>query len=224
MSPIDLEDFGRSLKRPDSKELSKEDLERFYQEQIRKLEKDYEEKIKKAYKEGFEQGYKKAAEEVTQTLNKEFEQKLKKALQEKEKEIRIEQEKIKDQVLNFLKEIKDRYKKHIDFVDELILSVLEEIMEYLYINPENADYVAEEIKKIVEDLKIAPEITVEVSPQLKSLLDLHSDNVKIVERKDFKGGDFTVKIENVQFENRFKEKVNILKDEIKREIKKNSPL
>ena len=224
MPDLDLEDFGRSLNRPDSKELSKEDLEKFYQEQIRKLEKEYEEKLQQSYEKGFEEGYKNAAEEVKEILTKEFEQKLNKALEEKEKELGIKQEEIKKQVLDFLKEIKDRYRKHVDFVDELILSVLEEIMEYLYINPENADYVSEEIKKIIEDLKISPEITVEVSPQLRSFVDFQSDNIKIVERKDFKGGDFTVKIENVQFENRFKEKVNILKDEIKREIKKNSPL
>ena len=224
MPDLDLEDFGRSLKRPDSKEISKEELEKFYQEQIRKLEKEYEKKVQQSYKEGFEEGYKKASEEVKETLIKEFEQKLNKALKEKENEIRIEQENIKNQVLNFLKEIKDRYRKHIEFVDELILSVLEEIMEYLYISPENAGYVSEEIKKIIDDLKIAPEITVEISPQLKSFIDLQSDNIKIVERKDFKGGDFTVKIENVQFESRFKEKMSILKDEIKREIKKNSPL
>ena len=224
MPNLDLEDFGRSLNRPDSKEITKEELEKFYQGQIRKLEKDYEKKIQQSYKEGFEEGYKKASEEVKKTLTREFEQKLNRALEEKEKELGIQQEKIKKQVLDFLKEIKDRYRKHVDFVDELILSVLEEIMEYLYINPENASYVSEEIKKIIEDLKVAPEITVEISPQLKSFINLQSDNIKVVERKDFKGGDFTVKIENVQFESRFKEKVDILKDEIKREIKKNSPL
>jgi len=224
MAPLDLEDFGRSLNRPDSKEISKEELDRFYQEQIKKLEREYEEKINQSYKKGFEEGYKKASEEVKETLTKEFEQKLNKALEEKEKEIGIQQEELKKQIIEFLKEIKDRYRKHVDFVDELLLSVLEEILEYLYINPQNADYVSEEIKKIIEDLKISPDITVEVSPQLKPFIDIRSDNIKIVERKDFQGGDFTVKIENVQFENRFKEKVNILKDEIKREIKKNSPL
>ncbi|WP_456464449.1 hypothetical protein [Persephonella sp.] len=224
MPSLDLEDFGRSLNKPDSKELSKEELEKFYQDQIKKLEKDFERKIQQSYEKGFEEGYKKASEEVEKTLTAEFEDRLKKALEEKEREYGIEQEKVKKQVLTFLKEVKDRYKKHIEFIDELILSVLEEIMEYLYINPENAEYVSEEIKKIIEDLKIAPEITVEVSPQLKSFIDFQVENIKIVERKDFEGGDFTVKIENVQFESRFKEKVNILKDEIKREIKKNSPL
>ena len=224
MPSLDIEDFGRSLHKPDSKEMSKEEIEKFYQERIKNLQKEYEERIKQSYQEGFEEGFKKASEEIKKTLTAEFEQKLKQALTEKEEELAVEQEKIKNQILEFFKEIKDRYRKHIDFVDELILSVLEEIMEYLYINPQNADYVSEEIKKIIEDLKIAPEITVEVSPQLKSFIDFQVENIKIVERKDFEGGDFTVKIENVQFESRFKEKVNILKDEIKREIKKNSPL
>ncbi|SNZ08100.1 hypothetical protein SAMN06265182_1159 [Persephonella hydrogeniphila] len=224
MPSLNIEDFGKSFQKPNSEEMSKEQIESFYQNQIKKIQKEYEEKLKQVYQQGVKEGYEKGVEETEKRLTESFQEEIQKALKEQEEKLSAKYTQLKGEIGSILEELYQRYKEHVEFVDELILSVLEEIMEYLYINPENAKYISEEIKRIVDDLKQSPEITIEISPDIKPYIQFTGDNIKIVERDDFKTGDFTVKIENVQFENRFKEKVNILKDEIKREIKKNSPI
>ncbi|WP_457626365.1 FliH/SctL family protein [Persephonella sp.] len=224
MPSLNIEDFGKSLQKPNSDEMTKEQIESFYQNQIKKIQKEFEEKLKQTYQQGIEEGYRKGVEETEKKLTENFQKEIEKALKEQEEKLSSEYNKLKGEISSILKEIHKKYKEHVEFVDELILSVLEEIMEYLYVSPENAKYVAEEIRRIVDDLKQSPQITIEVSPDIKPYIQSAGENVKIIEREDFKSGDFTVKIENVQFESRFKEKVNILKDEIKREIKKNSPI
>ncbi|WP_457642977.1 FliH/SctL family protein [Persephonella sp.] len=224
MPSLNIEDFGSPFQKPNSDEMSKEEVEKFYQNRIKQLEKEFQKKIEESYQKGFSEGYKKAESEISQKLSQEFEKKLQEKLKEKESQQKSELEDLRQQVIKLLTEIHDRYKEHIQFTDELILSVLEEIMEYLFIDPSNLKFVSDEIEKIIEDLKAAPSITVEVSPQLKEFLGEVDSNIKIIGKEELKGGDFTVKIENVQFESRFKEKMKIVKDEIKREIKKNSPL
>ncbi|WP_457639048.1 FliH/SctL family protein [Persephonella sp.] len=224
MPSLNIEDFGSPFQKPNSDEMSKEEVEKFYQNRIKQLEKEFQKKIEESYQKGFSEGYKKAESEISQKLSQEFEKKLQEKLKEKESQQKSELEDLRQQVIKLLTEIHDRYKEHIQFTDELILSVLEEIMEYLFIDPSNLKFVSDEIEKIIEDLKTAPSITVEVSPQLKEFLGEVDSNIKIIGKEELKGGDFTVKIENVQFESRFKEKMKIVKDEIKREIKKNSPL
>jgi len=224
MPPLNIEDFGSPLKKPNADGMSKEEIEKYYQNQIKKIKQEYEKKLKEEYEKGFKEGYRKGNEETTEKLTVQFEEKLKEKLEEKEKQLNSELEGLKKQIIDLLTEIHRRYAEHVQFTDELILSVLEEVMEYLYISPSNIKFISEEIEKIVDDLKTAPTITVEVSPQLKDFIGDIGENVRVVEKKDLQDGDFVVKIENVQFESRFKEKMKIVKDEIKREIKKNSPL
>ncbi len=223
MHPLNLEDFSENQKL-DTQSVSKEEIEKFYQEQIRKLKEELKKKIEEAYKKGQEEGFIRGKKETEKVLKEQFQKELTQLLKKQEEEIVNQFEKKLNDAFSLIEGIKEKYTQHIQFIDELILSVIEEIMEYLYINPENAEYVAKEIKGIIEDLKSAPEMVVEVSPQVKSYLEEAGINIKIIENKQLEGGDFTIKVENVQFENRFKEKVKILKDEIKREIKKNSPL
>jgi len=224
MSSLDIEDFGQPIKKPESDGMSKEEIEEFYQNQIRKIKKEYEKKLEELHKKGFSEGYNKAKEEVS----KELEEKCRKEIEEKLKlqrhQLQEEFQNLRTQIMEILKEIHQKYIQHVQFTDELILSVLEEIMEYLYIDPSNMKFISDKIEKIIDDLRTVPSITVEVSPQLKEFFRGMDENVKILENKEIQMGDFIVKIENVQFESKFKEKMKIVKDEIKREIKKNSPL
>ncbi|MBK3332469.1 hypothetical protein GWK41_05260 [Persephonella atlantica] len=224
MYSLNLEDFSENEKKPDSQNVSKEEIEKYYQNQIKKLKEELHRKVEEAYKKGKEEGIKEGKEETERYLKEQFQKELLEKLEKKTKEITEEYEQRLSSLISLIDGIKEKYSQHVQFTDELILSVIEEIMEYLYIDPGNAEYIAKEIRSIIEDLKTAPEVVVEVSPQLKTYLERSGINLKIIENSQLEGGDFVIKIENVQFENRFKEKVKILKDEIKREIKKNSPL
>ncbi len=225
MPELNIQDFGQPPEEEiNSEELSKEEIENFYKSQIEKLRKEYEEKIKKSFEEGYKQGYEEAQKEIIPQLQNQFQSELEKKLKQKEEEISLKYNELKLELTKFLNEIYQKYKEHIDFIDELILSVIEEILYYMYVDPNNARYVAEEIIKLLEDLKNPPEVIVEISPQLKEYISPQQKNIKVIVKDELEGGDFIIKVENAQFENRFKEKLKILKDEIKREIKKNSPL
>ncbi|WP_457643553.1 FliH/SctL family protein [Persephonella sp.] len=224
MPSLDIEDFGQPLKKPQSDEMSKEEIEKYYQNQIKQIKQEYEKKLEESYKKGFSEGYSKAREEVSRELEEKCRQEVEEKLRLQQKQLNEEFQNLRNQIVSLLKEIHNKYIQHVQFTDELILSVLEEIMEYLYVDPSNVKFVSDEIEKIIDDLKTAPSITVEVSPQLKEFIGDVGEYVKIIENKEIEGGDFVIKIENVQFESRFKEKMKIVKDEIKREIKKNSPL
>lgn len=224
MPPLELEDFGASQEKPNSDEMSKEEIEQYYQSQIKKLKLEYENKIKEIYKKAFDEGFEKGEKETKEKLNNEFNEKLKKELKRQEEHLQAEYVKLKKDIVSVLSELGERYRKHIQFTDELIISVLEEIMEYLYIDPSNMTYIAEELKSIIDDAKVSPKVRVEVSPILAPYFKNVASEIEVIENNKLKGGDFVVKMENAQFENKFKEKIKILKDEIKREIKKNSPL
>ncbi len=224
MPSLNLEDFGESQEKIDTQTVSKEEIEKFYQNHIKKIKDELQKKIKEAYEKGLEEGFQKGKEETEKLLKDQFQKELSESLKKQEEKITQEFEKKLKSIFSLIDNLKEKYAQHVQFTDELILSVIEEVMEYLYVSPENAEYVAKEIKGIIEDIKNAPEIVIEVSPQLKGYLEGTGINIKLIENEQLEGGDFTIKIENIQFENRFKEKMKILKDEIKREIKKNSPL
>lgn len=222
MFNLQIEDFG-SPEKINSQEITKEDIEKYYQNQISQIKEQYEQKLKEEYQKGFEEGYNQAKKDLIPQIESQFTQKLEEKITKQKKELLAQLDNQKKQLTQLTEELKQKYKKHIQFIEELILSALEEMLEYLYIKPENAQYVAEEIKKIIEDIR-SPEIILEISPDLKEYIENTGVNLKIIENNKLQGGDFNIKIENTQFENRFKEKMEILKDEIKKEIKKNSPL
>ncbi|NPA12614.1 MAG: hypothetical protein GXO45_01360 [Aquificae bacterium] len=220
---LDIPDFGLPQQPPpDKEEVSKEELEKFYQSQINQLKKQYEKQIQEAYQKGLAEGKKQGEEEATERLNKQCEEQINQLLAQKDKELKERINSLQNSIQETLSQIEDRYNKRLTALKETVLSAIPEIMEYLFINPSNAQYVSDQIQKLLEDLG-ETEVVVEVSPQVAQLLET-TQGIKVVENPQLQVGDFKVKIENAQIEANFKEKLGIILDEIKREIKKTAQI
>ncbi|RMD46918.1 MAG: hypothetical protein D6831_00925, partial [Aquificota bacterium] len=112
-----------------------------------------------------------------------------------------------------------------DYIDELILSALEEILYYMYIDESNLDFLSREIKKLIYQIKKSSTIKLTIPPSMADLLkDLNMEELEIEIDDNLPKGDFIIEFDDVQLETNFQEKIKILKDEIKREIKKHSKI
>jgi len=206
-------------------DVSLKELERKYIEKIQSLENTYKKLIEEERKKAFEEGYKKAKSELEKQYKQKLEEEIKKALEAQKTELKNKLNSEKKEIETFLKSLKDTYIKKIDFIDELILSSLEEILYYMYIDPSNYEFLAKEIKRIIIQLKNSSNIKLFVSPSLEKFVkDLEIENLFIEIDEKLKNGDFIIEFDHVQIEANFKEKVKILKDEIKREIKKHTKI
>ncbi|NPA52181.1 MAG: hypothetical protein GXO22_04750 [Aquificae bacterium] len=213
---LELEDFNNifSLREKAEKEETKEQLEKRYIEEIQKLKKEYEENIKiqteKAYEKGLQEGYTQAETK----LKKEYQNQLQSILKEKEKKI--------DNTLSQLKEIEkqinEKYKKYIDNIREILIDSLSEILQLLYIDTKNHNQITKAIETILLEFKEQEKIQIYVSEALYQTLKDTFNNLQ--KNPQLENYDFIIDFGEFQIENKLKEKLKIIKDEIKREIKK----
>jgi len=220
------EDFEKKLNEPENKEeISLEKVEEFYKNKIKQLEEKYlaeiEKEREKAYKEGFEKGKKESEEKFKKILKQELE----KAISEKEEEYLKTLDRLNSEIKNAVTKLKEAYKKRIDYIDELILSALEEILYYMYIDESNLDFLSREIKKLIYQIKNSSTIKLTIPPSMADLLkDINIEDIEIEIDDKLPKGDFIIEFDDVQLETNFQEKIKILRDEIKREIKKHSKI
>ncbi len=213
---LELEDFNNilSIKEKTRKEETKEQLEQRYIEEIQKLKKEYEQKLKeeteKAYRQGFEEGFNKADTQ----LKREYQRQLQDIIKEKEEELNYTISKL-SQIEDTLKE---KYARYIDSIREIIVDSLSEILELLYIDSQNHDHIVKAIETILLEFKEENKVEIQVSESLYPLLKDRFKNLKKNPQLD--NDDFIIDFGDFQIENRVKEKLKIIKDEIKREIKK----
>ncbi len=225
MPNLDLEDFGGSEDKPDLEKISKEEIERFYQDKIRKIEEDFKKRleveIENAYKQGYNEGITKGREEFDSKL-KEI---LEKELKEREKEYINRLTELESKIQKVVESLNSSYKNYIDHINELILSALEEMLSYLYISPENEKFLSQQIISVINEFRSYPKLKITLSPDMEHVAQmLKKENLDVSIDKTLVKGDFRINIEDIQLESNFKEKMQILKDEIKREIKKHSKI
>ncbi|WP_456401277.1 FliH/SctL family protein [Persephonella sp.] len=225
MPNLDLEDFGGSEDKPDLDKISKEEIERFYQDKIRKIEEDFKKRleveIENAYKQGYNEGITKGREEFDSKL-KEI---LEKELKEREKEYINRLTELESKIQKVVESLNSSYKNYIDHINELILSALEEMLSYLYISPENEKFLSQQIISVINEFRSYPKLKITLSPDMEHVAQmLKKENLDVSIDKTLVKGDFRINIEDIQLESNFKEKMQILKDEIKREIKKHSKI
>ncbi len=214
---INLEDFSSFLNLEEGKKEKglEEDLEKIkatYRNKILKLQADFQIKIEKAkeeaYKQGIEEGFKKAKEE----LEKEF----KKSLEENRKRYEEELKTLKTNIDSLIRQIQERGNNLAVKFLQSISDSLVEILEFLYISPENAAYVKESLKDLLSSFNTEELISIEAGENLVKILE--GKNVKI--NKDLGENDFRLIFRDFSLESRLKEKLNLLREELEREIKK----
>jgi len=214
---VDLEDFSPfvELKREERPEKNPlEELEERYRQEILKLQASFRQEIERvreeAFRKGFEEGYQKGVEELGRKL-KEREEALKKEFEKRLGKIKLNTD-------SLLREIESEKEKRLRRVEEAIVGSITEIFEFLYLNPSNAPFLREKISELIEEFR--GEEVVEIEAGEKLALALEGERVKVSpELGDY---DFRIVFKDFAVESNFKEKLNLLREEIEREIKKNS--
>ncbi len=219
---LNLDDFGKLkdinvLKSKSSEEdKTPKEIEKYYQEKILQLQREYEELVKKVEAEAFEKGYEKGLS----VAKEEFEKRL---LQESER-IKSEYEKSLAEISNRYSDIKSalerKSEEYLHRLSEILLDNLSEMFEFLYIKECNIEEIKDAITKTIEEFKEALPMQIRVSKSLFEHVKGAFANIKVVLDENLKEGDFVIEFYEFKLENSIKEKLEVLKDEIKRETKK----
>jgi Fe2+ transport system protein B len=176
-----------------------------------------------------ENAYKKGFEDATKSL----EEKYKNILEQKIKEIEASfndkySAKIKqaeDTIEKIQNALKQHYQIYLAKISEIISDSIAEILEFLYIHEKDPKEVAEKINEILEELREFKVLKIKISKdQNLELLQKFISSVSLEIDENLKGNDFIIEFDNGKIENKFREKIEIVKDEIKREIKKLSEI
>ncbi len=217
---IDLEDFSPFLEvnrkaeaeEKEGEERSLEELEAFYRGELLKLQEHYKrelERVKKeAYSKGFQEGVEKARSEL--------ETKMKFTLEEMEKSYN---EKLSVLKKNLDLLVSQFEKRGTEVISQFLKSVSEsivEILEFLYISPENAPFVKKSLEELLSSFSSEELLSIEAGKELGKLLT--GKNVKINE--ELGDNDFRLIFKEFTLESRLKEKLNLLREELEREVKK----
>lgn len=212
-----LEDF--SFK---PQQTGKENLEEAYIIQIQQLRQQIEE-LKNTLNAEKEAAYKKGLEDGTargyDLAKQEFEARLQQVEEEKTSQLK---QSLKDYLVKLddnINRLQTNYKEIILQTAEIISDSITEIFDFLYLSEENKDLVVRQIRELLEEFFEYPKVYIKVgNPQLMEIFKLRGFDVEI--DQNLKGLDFVVDFREFRVENRIAEKLEIIKDEIKREIKK----
>lgn len=214
---LTLEDFS-----PKQQQTIEENLEEEYRKEILQLKQEIGQlknilntEREAAYQKGLEEGTKRGYELAKQ----EFEARLQQVEEEKNNQLKQALEDYLVKLEDNIHRIQTNYKEIILQTAEIISDSITEIFDFLYLSEENKELVVKQIKELVEEFFEYPKVYIKVgNPQLMEVFKLKGYDVEI--DKDLKGLDFVVDFREFKVENRIAEKLGIIKDEIKREIKK----
>jgi len=219
---LNLDDFGKLkdinvLKDKKSQdEKSPKEIEQFYQEKILELEKNYQETIEEIKKEFFRKGYIEASKEKELEFSKKLEEIKKSFLEEKNQDL----EELEKKYRYIEKELKQKLEEYLNRLSDILLDNLDEILEFLYIKESNSEVIQNAITQTILEFKESLPLEIKVSDSLYKDVKNSFSNIKIEVDESLKDGDFIIEFYDFKLENRFKEKIEVLKDEIKRETKK----
>jgi len=219
---IDLEDFSPFLEvnrkseeeegERGEKEKSLEDLEALYREELLKLQKHYREEMERvkeeAYKKGFQEGLEKARLEL--------ESQMRSSLEEMEKAYNEKLSVLKKNLDLLVSQIEERGNRVISEFLRSVSDSLVEILEFLYISPENVSFVKKSLEELLSTFSTEELLSVEVGKELGKLLT--GEYVKINE--ELGENDFRLTFKEFTLESKLKEKLNLLREELEREVKK----
>jgi DNA repair exonuclease SbcCD ATPase subunit len=189
--------------------------------QINQLLKQIEIEKENAYKKGFEDAI------------KSLEEKYKNALEQKIEEIEAsfndkynaEIKQAQDTIKKIQNSLKQHYQTYLSKISEIISDSMAEILEFLYIHEKDPKEVAEKINEILKELREFKILKIKISKdQNLELLQKFLSNISLEIDEKLEGNDFIIEFDNGKIENKFREKIEIVKDEIKREIKKLSEI
>jgi hypothetical protein len=213
---IELEDFSPLLKASESEDESRERSEEYYQKQILKLREEFQKELERVRKEAYAQGFKEGSRQAAQELQEEYARKLKEIEEEYLKRfesLKLNIDSIVQELRAGLSAVKENFIKALS--DSLV-----ELFEYLFISPENAPFVKEKLKELLEEFEGEEVVKIEVGKTLYSFLK--GEAVKL--SPELGDNDFKIVFKNYSVEARVEEKLKVIRDELEREIKKATTL
>lgn len=217
---IDLEDFSPFLevnkkteaKEKEGEERSLEELEAFYREELLKLQEHYRREMEKAKEEAYRKGFREGVEKA----RSELETKMKSSLEEMEKSYNEKLSVLKKNLDSLVFQIEEKGNAVISDFLKSVSDSLMEILEFLYISPENAPFVKRSLEELLSTFSSEELLSVEVGKELGKLLT--GEHVKVNE--ELGENDFRLTFKEFTLESKLKEKLNLLREELEREVKK----
>ena len=219
LTTIQQEQKGGSQKKEHNKESQEEkiaQLEQFYQNKILELEQHYKELLNKVAKESYDQGFQDASAKYEQQLQEQL-QKLQEEFQSK---IDQEKEHFVQNLATFEEKLLQKYNHYIMKFSDIVLDAMEEILAFLFVDPHNTKYVQEAIKRLLEDFHNYMPLTIHASGELYEMIKDRFEHIRVKKSSELKDNEFSIEFHDFKIENKIFEKMAVIKDEIKREIKK----
>ena len=210
---LNLNDFEELISL-DSKEKSKEEIEKFYIEKIAKQKKEFEEKIENIKNEYFQKGFVEGSQKKEKELSVKIEN-IKNDLTSKHKE---EVEKLKKIYKDIENALILKNRDYLEKLSTVFVDNLGEMFRFLYIQDSNIKEIKNELHKILDEFKEESPLVIRVSENLYKNIKDEFGNIKVDDK--LKDKDFVVEFLDFKIESKIREKIELLKDEIQREIKK----
>jgi flagellar biosynthesis/type III secretory pathway protein FliH len=235
MKKIELEDFshiveilGREEKEEKAEEERRLEEEKKLKEKLQKLKAEYTSKIvslqreflkkieeekEKSFKEGFKKGFEKGFEDGKKKTEDDYRRRIQELKEEHEayvKSIRLNLEKLE----------KDFRKKWMEFSEEakrILLDSIMEVLEFLYIDPKNAEFVSKKIEEIIGEFS-EEVLTIELGEELFKFVDYKNKK----KNPELGVNDFRINFDMFSIESRIKEKIQLIREEVERAVKKSS--
>ncbi|WP_028950661.1 hypothetical protein [Sulfurihydrogenibium subterraneum] len=185
--------------------------------QIKELEKKLEE-IKQI---SLIEGYEKAKEELLKELEIEKQKYFNQLKQEFEEKTAQKLQLYKKTFEDLNYKLNQGLKEILDKINVIISDSVEEILDFLSLNYHNPQTIKDSIEMLIETLKSNNLVSIKVGKkELEELLKKALPDTQITLDETLNPNDFKLEFEMVKVENNVKEKIELVKDEIKREIKK----
>lgn len=111
-----------------------------------------------------------------------------------------------------------------DRINEIVIDSLAEILRYFYLNEADAGKIAGMVEAILDEFDAAPEISVSLHPSQAEPVRALLTGVRIVEDEEIEPGDFKIDFADYLVEHILQEKIEVIKNEIKKEIEKSAEI
>lgn len=216
-----LEDFSKKEEDTQQTDTQREYIDKIadLEREIRNLKTILEEEKKIA----FEEGYRKGIEDGFEKSKEEFEKKLIELEDRAKKQTKDTLEQYLSKIDENLDYIKKKYKSLLDGTIEIISDSIEEIIEFLYIENKFSELVIHQISSLVEEFYEYPQPVIRVSNDILAEI-FRKKGFEVLVDEHLNGLDFVIDFKEFKIESKIEEKIRIIKDEIKREIKKLSEI
>ena len=197
-------------------EEDKEKKEEYYKEELQKLEQKYKSLVEEVSKEYYEKG----ARETQEKLEGEYQKKIQEIVLEYEKRLEENQKKEQQKIYDLELKLSKKYDQYITQLTKILLDNINEILEFLYIDKQNTPFITQIIAKLLEDFHQFIPLNITVAENMVDEMRKFFHKIEIKGSSELQNNEFIIDFNKFKVENRIKEKLKIIEDEIKREIKK----